>query len=1137
MFSSKHLRDTFHTVWLKVHKKGVKTHIITLPKRHTKFKPFNLFHRSRRKYQLFVSVAAVYTLIGGLMGYMTITNPTKPPARASTPAQVVASLKFLNAPDGDKRFNLNDKVSIGLTLQNTSSEDSANGLSLELQSTSDALRTINLRSQTDKSFNYTILSNEKNISLPSISSSGQSEYIIDTVLTKNSIDNLNIVSQISYTNQNGNQNGNSNFLTTQISQTKSENESLVFQPMASTFQPKETVKLTLTNPRLKKNSGKIYLANRKNLEPVSSSECDFDGEIHLICEAEFKDLPAGDYSALYMSNDEKAQSDISWFSVTGNQETLIPSEQTILETPFNKSSINGILPIVAKKVINLNQLANSSLPCIFDIYFNDKKVSSSTAAVNEDRNCQTILDASQLSQGNGIYKIKLAKSEMSLDISFTEKSKTLFSSSISGNIIRNKPVNIEVRGLNDTENKPLNGKKATLGLWHTLTNSFQELTSINNQFLSVSEGGMSFSIPYSYLDKGGVYQSIIKLEDGSQSEWLPINLSDKSVAFARENIKVEGTKAGEAMSLSIGSLVDKDNNQVTSGDCAVSVYTGTITPVLATGSIDKGVCKTSIKAGRLTKSGSALVSFSAPEIPTSINQSKQIIISPNSPTTFGGINLSTFPAQALTANSLIIGPVTDSFDNLTDGFGYTLELYRDDQLIKTFGDISVDHGYAQIVIPASMIDGQKLTARLMKNEAELQRVDFPVTSESQTFVLPPLPSSINSDKSIQIETKQNTFIENTQCKIRLIRSLGKNNELADDLRSDSRSCSFDWDLLENRDSSQLLMQFIIGNQMTSKIVNQKSGNANNLFVLTPQLRFTQNNDIDMTLLTSPLLDRQGLPVESSTLKWKYNGKLRDSQISNGMSSISVLANNLTTRDIQTNNNQRFLNLDFDVKASSSSINRTNNLNIFLGTNDINNHKDEFGVVSAQNIITQDSTSISTIKYTVDPANIEEETQTVESNIINLPHIFAFKSSNCTARDTDAGLSSFTLKSHYQGGFCYVQTSSELGKHTLSLQENNFTLLTHQYTVASKLPKVSICENESGSCLIQVDGDQTSPITSVITDGDREYQDESKGAENNMTISHKDLNPLKKYLIKVSFTIKDNQKVEIYREFIGSALAK
>jgi hypothetical protein len=1135
----------FSSIKKKILKPNFKkrVNIIVLPKKHTQFKPLSIFHRHRRKYQLFAAVAVVYTIIGGLLGYAVITSPTKVPASASTPARITPSIRFMNQPEGESHYNLNDNVLFAVTLQNSSPEDSANEVSLSIKSTNEALRIVNIRSVVEKSYSYSVAPDEKNISILAISAGSQAEYIIDSVFTKNDMENLNIEAEVSYKNRDTVQTTNSNFLSTTITQSTRQNTNLVFQPMAAVFQPKESVKLTLNNPHLKKNFGKIYLSNRTTAEPTTTSECDFDGAVHTSCEAEFKNLSPGNYSALYISEDEKQTSNISWFSVNTQSTSFQPSQQTILESVFGKNSVNGVFPVIARKVLSLNQNVNTTQTCTFEVYFNDKKVAAAQTNVNEDRDCYTQLDSGHFNQGNGVYRVKLVDFETPLDVSYTEKSKTLFTATITGSVIKNKPVDIEVKGLNDTNNQPLTGKKATLGLWHVPSHSFQELNSVNNQQLNVTDGVIGLTLPYSYIDKGGLYQAILKLEDGTQSDWLSINLTESSVAFSKQNISQNGilsdvdlVRAGDTVTFTLGSLLDKDSNSVTSGNCATSIYTGNLTPVLATGTIEKGICSINVKAGRLTKAGPALVSFTSPEIPNPINQSKHITITAGNPTTFPNLNLETFPAQSQTANTLIIGPVTDNFGNLASGEEYTVEVLKDDESIKTIEHISITDGFARVTLPASLIDGQKITTRLINTDLkELIKTDFPVSSDTPQFTLPNLPDTINNDKNIKIEASQSSFVENTVCRLRIIRSLDRNNETATDLLPDTKACTFDWDVQENRDTKSTLLQYIIGNQMVSKIVTNESGSANNLFAITPQIRFMDSGELDLTLLTSPLIDRQGLPVESAPLKWKYNGKLRDSTIEKGVSSVSIIASDLNNRDIQSTNNQRFLSLDLDIKASSSSINKTNNLNLYLGNRDLNNKKSIVTPLNTSNTLSPASISISRTKFTVDPENIEQENQTIETTVTNLPSLFSFKSDTCIASNTDAQLTTTPLNSHLQGGICYVELSNAIGGHRLTLSQSGFSVFKHNYAVTKQSPLVSICENEKGSCVVQVKGDQTSTIITTIRDGDKVYRDESKGADNNLTVVHTDLSPIKKYTVEVSFTGKNGQKINVTKEVSGQLL--
>jgi hypothetical protein len=1064
---------------------------------------FNRLTRGKKRKQLVASVIGVYIIVGGLVGWVLFNNNSNS-AKASEAALISASIKL----DEDKQYTLGDTIKMSMTLQNTSVSESINSVSINISSTKDVVKWNSISSNNVTSSD-TAITPDGSINIPLISSGERVEYEIQGSIQNNDLDYSNIQAKLKYLNKDGVQEGDTNriVLNTKVS---SEQQLLDLKSDKNSYNQSDAIQLNLDAPLGQQYQGKIYISNRSTQEQVSTLDCALSDAN--TCQSTVKSLPIGDYSALYIDSTDNAYSNIIWFSVTGKQADFVPSTQATLEFPTGTTSINGILPVVAKKVITLNQTPDINSVCSFQIYSGSNLVNTVKVNVDTDRTCKTNLTADVLKNGDGNYIIKLANTKVQSNVTFQSKSANLIALENKTTLLqKGQGVEIAASGIIDANAQPLDGKKVTLGIYHVASATYTELTSIDNQNLMVTAGNFDVTIPSANLDKGGFYLVYIKTEDGQQSDWVALNFEDKQIAFSGTGVLYDSNtlKIGQNINLSLDDLIDRDGNIVTDGDCSADVYaTDATTAVSVTGQIKNGLCSATLPAGKITNSGPALISFTADDITNPINQSKQITILPGSAEKYGKISLETEPAKKDFANTLTIGPVSDKYGNLTDAYNYKLDLQDENGALKE-QTIQIQDGFAQLSIPSTYFDGSKFIAILKDDKGnELLNRSFDIDSSDSKYISANIPDQISSDKNIQASVDGLNLTNQTDCKLDLFKSQDETSEVSSTYDTTKGSCTFDWDLEQNRSSDRALLQLTAGDRVFNKIVNLQSSDPTNLFVVAPQIRITPDDKLAINLLTSPITDKQGRVVDSSDIKWQYNGKTEQNSINSGLAKLSLTSDKLESKDIQVNNTIRTLELDLNVKAGITSLNKTNSLSIYIGDHDIASTDFNFIPLSTSTEVTQDHDRIFTFN-----------TDTCEGKLIN-----------------SAGTSS-VLQTSYQNGVCYVLAQANPGVNTMSFENAGFTIGTFSYTTVPDSQDVNWCSTSSTSnkCIIQVKAAINSTVQVVIIDADKEYKFTSNDLENSVVVSQNGLNPDTLYQVQVSYKDSQNNPVVQTAQILGSKL--
>jgi hypothetical protein len=1090
--------------------------IISAP-RHRRNIIAKILHNPKKR-QVIISILSIYTLVGSLVAF-TMFSRTEKPATAYEPASISGTL----ALSQDKEYTIGETISVSLTLQNTSSDQSIGDINLNLLSTKDVIRWNKIDYVNKDTVSKNQVIDKNRIGLDLLSSGERSEYLISGILSDNQIPLSTVVAKISFTNQEGLQNFSTNKILVSSKESKVVvDNKLEIKSDKNVYKVDERINLTvalqdsLETSKLENTVGKIYVTNKTTKEVVRDDTCTIDETNS--CLDEIIGLPAGRYSSIYISKDNKKMSLINQFEILGKGGEFQPDIGSTLEFPFGEKSINGLVAVYARKVVNLNNIVKVGDACNFEIVRDNKVVSNTKNQVDADGSCHAILSASQVPD-SGIYIVRLANTNQQKEISIIKKGEK-FISFESKNLVltKNKPITFEaknIQSLNSPTPASLNDTKAIVGVLHQASGEYQEINNANGEMFKVNGGAFSVALPGQMFLKGGVYSIFVKTEDGQTSDFVTISLDDKDIGFSSTNVLVDSPdnlRVGKSIEFSLQGLIDRNSNPIVTGECGADIYTTTnaTTPILVKGVIKDGTCSAKLEADKIVQEGPILVSFTGDDITNKINQSRQFIIKPGEINSYGYLNLEYEPARTGYANNVIVGPVTDKQGNLVNAIGKKLQIKTTDQVLKEIDSVNIQNGFAKISVPGStLVEGEVTLSLYDTDEANtvLTTKNINVVKTEDKLFLPSFPSIINSNEKIKVAMDNvPNATEDTECKLTFIRS---NTEYFDGIgkyNADKKQCVVEFDLDYLRNNTSALLRFQVGELVYTSIVSLESGDASNLFAVTPQIQQAAKNELNLSLLTSPIVDKQGKAVSNGKIKLQYNGKIEELAIKNGFAKFEIDSNKLDTKDITTKLDQKFLDININAKVGVSSISKTNSLSVFLGKKDIANHKSDTKPKSAQNQIEAGSTNI-----------------------------FGFSSNLCNVYIIDKENKSIPAKTHQQGDVCYVQVAADEGYYSLSFEENGFEKYTFDFNSVKQTAKVNLSDTKP--LIVEIVGETKADEQVLLHDGENQYKFENKQNNSGIKIDQNGLNPLKDYLLEVKYLDKDGNPVSHYRTVVGEQINK
>lgn len=1073
-----------------------------------------LFESPKRRI-LIISVVSVYLIASGLLGLFLFNQNNRENALANNNAGITSSLRFVS----EKQFKVGDKVDVILTLQNTSITENVEKISLDLLSSQESVKWSKAENKNKEEIISPIQNNKFNF--PNLTFGERSEYVISGIYQNNNLDFLTILGKIKYSNSTSNLEIDTNRIYTNLNSSSNADKNLFNLSInKETLNQGENAIITLAGvspekPLDKETKGKVYINKRNSSEVAASFDClpEDAGQ----CQFSTTSLAVGNYSSIFIGDNNDNKSNILWFSVVGKtaNSSLVPLEQTNLVFPFQASSVNGLVPVVAQRVISQNQSADSSPPCIFEVIKDAKVVLSVKAMVEDNRSCKTEISTDQVG-GAGVYKVKLANSGLEKDVAFAIKPLSLMTlQNLTPNSLLNQDISVKIADVNDASNVPVVLDNLKIKIYQKQTATLKELSSINGEKLKIANGQFQAVIPGENFKDSGSYLIYAETEGARISDFISVNFNNTELGFSNSGVIIDDyskLRVGENINFKLTGIENKQGQIVASGNCVANFYSlgnGSVA-VAADGVIKDGVCNATLSQGKITKAGPLLVSFDSNGSTSSLNQSKQIQLAPGLATNFGEITLEYEPAILNFANTAILGPITDQYGNQTSSFNNKLVVANTaGEVIKEINNINIVNGFAKVSIPASLVQ-DKFTL-ILKDELskELLSKEFSAIDAQETLTVASISPEIKNDAPVNVAVRYTGEGSIENCTLKFIKNSNEFLEQQIPYDNEKQICQTDWNVNQFRDTNSALVQILAGDKKYSKIVKLLPSEAGNLFSIHPKVKFNKQKELQISLLTSPIVDSKGLPVKSGSIKWQYNGKVEKTEINDGFSELLIPANKLESRDIRSNSQDRFLDLDLNVSASISSVGQTNNVNLYLGNYDISTTFDDFKINSGSNYISSQSN-----------------------------RIFAFESQSCQANILTSNFTSSVAKTHQQGNICFVQTAGQLGENKLVFEDNGFNIGSFNYRVGEASQDVQWCVEASPKChIIQVKAPTTSSVEATIIDGENQYKFKSQELDNIIKIQQNGLNPLKQYLVEVRYTDLEGIEVVNYKTLTGEQLAE
>jgi len=1074
-----------------------------------------------KKRQFLFAVVGVYGILAVTAG-LFLFGPKTDNAQASETAFMSASLRFEN----EQAYKVGDTVKTVLTLQNTSLTEAVTNLKIDMLSTKNSVswnKAVDL-STVNKATSESSFDGQNNIfSIPNLASGQRAEFLITGILAGSEEEMLTVLSKLRFENKEGGQEASTNRIFTKLNERNQlGNRPLTLQTDKESYARGEQANITITYEKpsttsvVPKVEGKVYVSRKDLNSLVFNENCSLNE--FGACSVQTAGLEPGAYSALFVSSDQTVLSTITEFSVDGSQGGFTPSSQAQLNLPFGAKSVNGIVAIQAQRVVNSNdQVAGQE--CIFEILADKKVVKTVNALVEQDRSCYTSVSTAQL-PGEGIYSIRLKGTDKIQEVAFAAKpTNTVTLSNISASTSFGKSVDVQAVNLKNTLGDPLTGSSVMLGIWHPRSGSYIETGSINGVSLIVENGEFKANLPAELFSKGGLYQVIMKTSDGQNSEFLGISLTSNTVGFTGSGVIVEDyadLKVGKSPVFSVSGIRDTTGNIITSGDCGAEVYMvgSGASGVQLRGQIKNGKCTVVASNGVLNQSGPILVSFVGPNIQNDIQQSKQFILAPGDAGSYGETNLEFEPARIGYANNVILGPVTDSAGNVTSVSGLKIQIIQpanvetkvEEKLLYEVNSVRVKDGFASQTLPASVFTKSAVLLRIRTADDKIIAEKMIQSEKDESkLILPANSTTLPSDQPIKmgiVGIKSDAI----ECQFSWIKAQDQavNQSVAYD--ADAQGCQVDWKLNQYRNTSKALAKIKLGNKVFSSIINQTNAEAANLFTFSPHLIQNSKDEFEISFISSPIVDANQLPIESGSVRVMVNGAVKEVPIKKGIAQFSLPASDINTKDIRNILDQRYLDISIEAKASVASINKYPDTSIYLGSFDIANSYQHFGIKSASSYIQA-----------------------------NKKAVFEFATDSCNAILLSGYNTATKAKTHWQAGSCYVEVGGEEGNYRLLFEENGYTKGEYEFNTGNERIDTVWCT--TGPCEVQVVGSFSGSVQAAILDGENEYTFASQDVGNYVQISKDGLNPLKEYAVEIRFKDNLGKKITVTKNILGEILLK
>jgi hypothetical protein len=1056
---------------------------------------FGLFIRNRRR--VITTLVGGYMVMASLLAFVVMGQykPIAPQAQASGSA-LSATIKASTTV-----ASLGDTVEVSLTLQNTALVSPIDELKIELLSTSNQL-TIASASDGDT---VLPLTSTGGFVLSSLSAQVTKQILITARVNKITSGFVGIYGHIIYQNSGELDEYSTNRIFVGLDGVALGGQYVELKSAQAEYKTADKPKLTArVNDQV---SGEIKgsILTIQDGQVVREYECTLSAGT--TCETELKDLKAGAYTSWFVSSNYEVFSALIKFAIVTETQQYQLAPTTSLVLPFGTTSVASRLPIVLKDVVNRNE---KPITCRIELRKTGSDTIKNFDTISDlNRECSYWISTSEL-DGFGEYTLKAQGSTLEKTLVINDSVSTLPLAITTVVVVQGQPIALSSKAVVSTiaPIQPYTGS-AELLIYNPTTRNIETITTLSSVPVAYTAGELSAEIGASYFGEGSLYYIATKITETSgptttlrYSPWTLVNFGSAQVDATSSGIEIEDLnqlKIGGKPVFVVRDIKDISGVVINDRPCSLRLYQQGITePLTTTATITNGECRIILEDTAFIKTGIALATLYTADSSTSLAQSRVFRIASDTIRSIGDINLALSPAPWNTANTLILGPAKDTKDNLVTQGSLTIRLGQaKDSWIKE-EKLTIKDGFGKISIPASMLDSKELYIQVIdKDTTVLSEKTFATTD--QPVVSSKIPTTIESGDIMQVllDKLPGDWLE---CSV-TIKSI-QDVVVTSPVDIASKTCLVRSDL-PAQIGTKALVQVQYGTSIVTSDIDIIPGKAAQNFALYPQTRIVSSGDIQLALVTTPLVDAKGLSITSGEIALKLNGKDITQQVSGGYAKVALTADQLNTRDIKSSFGKRYLDIDVAGGLTVRARTTTDSLRVALGIRDL--------------------------ASTANAVKITRLSTAVPTNTVQLLQL---QSQSC---DTwlEEGSQYRKLESILVDTTCNILISSALeGNARLVIFEKGTELFSSTIKFASNAPLVVWSANNGVAA--QILNDANYQIEATLLDGDKEYS-YTDSIKQSISIKQQGLVDSLEYLVRIEATDTDGVTQYFYRAVQGSAL--
>jgi hypothetical protein len=1045
-----------------------------------------------RKKVILGSIIGSYVLLGIFSIYtalLAFTGDSRKGQASESAAVITSSIKLL---DTTSSYKIGDTVQVSVTLTNTSFSEAVQNVSLTVKNTLDqaTFDSAKLVNSGAKALDLEI-QNGKRVFVGSISPLNKVEVIASGKLTNQQVGYLAFAGEVEYSNFDGTTTDKTNQVFASINGSGAVNSN--FLTLSSdvsdiTFGESVNVKLSTKEGAIQKLAkGKIFVTNKKGVE-VQVIECSI--QTGVVCENELKDLPIGTFNVLFYSDDETVYSNILTLSVKNSKPLFNPSVKAKLSLPYGDNSIAGNVVVLAEQVLDFE--TSTSFECKFEVVASGSEtvVYEFTAAVKTDNTCTGEFTFSNVKNA-GSYDVRIKGTGLKQTVFMKELSSVNTVPLVASYTAKNG-IQLEsktVKKLSDTTQN-INSLAMVKVVKPNLT--VTTFKAVDGLALSYSQGVFNTVLPLEVVDQEGVYKLSISTTDTTatgevvrESVLTSLSIGGVSSPISGNLVTVtDGSLvAGKAFTLLLSDVKDRLGNDSSSSVCSASFYSiGSEKALEVAGEVKEGKCSVLVKDEQLLRSGKTLVVFKNKD--NDVLQSDYITVLPAIAVSFGELVLDEELPLRSTSHKAYVGPIVDGYGNeVISGEFFVQVKDSDTQTIYTTQTLTVERGFATTVLPASLFDTPNMTLSVLDSESKVLLTKDYVISETVKEVTFELASSVVSNESITASVKSvQQGVD--ECKLKVFYA----NELYEEravVNLEKKECVVSVKPENGFIKERYLVAFTLDGVVKHSLISVKAAEARSNFLVFPSVARFSNQQSQVQLLTTPIIDLHGILVDNMVSKLELNGLKKDVVIDKGFSYIQLVDGDIKKSNTIDSISGKSISIDLDWRASSFS-KAVSSAFVWLGKSEINYVADTIKLIKGSNSVKEKEAVV--LKFSV------------ESNTCNF-----------IQQGQDGSKS--VLESIKIADTCLVVTKPSQSNYVINFVKEGRVVASFEQLVTEKVISLTPCTTSPCQLTVVDELKRDSTVKVVDEKGVQVYTKEFK-YNDPLVVSVEGVNAFKTYLVEL-----------------------